>query len=79
MSSDSSKDIEPHDKLPANVKANTLGKLGVVTFIKSLVDLFKSRRDRVLNQFPPTQAQDYQHPKSTDKDDSADQRPGRNS
>ena len=41
-------EIEPTDKLPERVKAETLGNLGAMAFIMDMVDLFITNGGRTL-------------------------------
>ena len=78
MSFDPSPNIDPVDNLPPEIKVNTLGKLGVIVFVKSLVELFQTRKDRVWNSFYPTQAQRLPAADNPEKKGAPDQAPGPN-
>lgn len=51
-------DYRPNEQLTPELKQNTLGKLGVIVFVKSLVELFNDHKNRLLNSWPPSQASD---------------------
>jgi hypothetical protein len=49
-------DYRPNEQLTPELKHNTLGKLGVIVFVKSLVELYKNHKEWLLNSLPPSQA-----------------------